>query len=54
MLRFRLHFLPGMPKNSSNFHKVVRQHTEGVVQSIIWLSLKIYLAFSNERILKIC
>jgi len=28
-----------------NFRKVVRQHTEGVVGSIIWVLLKIYLAF---------
>jgi len=30
MLRFRLHFLPDMPKlGTSNFRKVVRQHAEG-------------------------
>jgi len=30
MLRFRLHFLPDVPKlGTSNFRKVVRQRTEG-------------------------
>jgi len=32
MLHFRLHFLPDMPKTrTSNFRKIVRQHTEGMV-----------------------
>jgi len=38
---------------TSNFSKVVRQHTEGMMGSIIRVLLEIYLAFSNERILKI-
>ena len=29
---------------TSNFRKVMRQHTEGMVRSIIWLLLEIYLA----------
>jgi len=38
---------------TSNIRKVVQQHTEGVVGSIIWILLEIYLSFSSERILKI-
>jgi len=54
MLRFHLHFLPEYAKTRTfNFRKVVQQHTEGVVKSIIWVLLEIYLAFSSERILKI-
>ena len=30
---------------TSNFCKVVRQHTEGVVGTIVWILLEIYLAF---------
>jgi len=30
---------------TSNFHKVVPQHTEGVVGSIIWILLEIYFSF---------
>jgi len=30
---------------TSNFRKVVRQHTEGMVEGIIWILLEIYLAF---------
>ena len=29
------------------FHKVVRQHTEGLVGSIIWILLEIYSAFQQ-------
>jgi len=32
---------------SSNFRMVVRQHTEGVVGSIIWVLLEIYLPFQQ-------
>ena len=39
---------------TSNFRKVVWQHTEGMVQSIIWILLEIYFFSSSERILKIC
>jgi len=35
MLRFRLHFLPDMPKLKLNFRKVVRQHMYGMVRSIM-------------------
>ena len=38
---------------TSNFHMVVRQHTKGMVGSIIYVLLKIYLVSSSERILKI-
>jgi len=31
--------------HASNFRKLVRQHTEGMVRSIIWVLLEIYLAF---------
>ena len=37
---------------TSNFLKVVRQHTEGIVGSIIWVLLEISVS-SSERILKI-
>jgi len=37
----------------SNFHKVVWQHTDGMVGSLVWVLLEIYLAFSSWRILKI-
>jgi len=32
---------------TSNFRKVVWQHTEGTVRSIIWILLEIYLAFQQ-------
>ena len=35
------------------WHKVVRQHTEGTVESIIWILLEITSLSSSERILKI-
>jgi len=37
---------------TSNFRMVVRQHTEGVVGSIIWILLEIYFAFSSEKTFK--
>jgi len=48
-LRFRLHFLPDMPKLVSNFRKIVRQRWEmlyGFCWKFTWLS-------SSERIWKI-
>jgi len=35
--------------HTSNFRKVVRQHTEGMVGSIIWVWLQIYLAFQQWK-----
>jgi len=32
-----------------NFHKVVWQHTEGMVESITWILLEIYLAFQQRK-----
>jgi len=32
-----------------NFRKVVRQHTEGMVESIIWVLLEIYLSFQQWK-----
>jgi len=55
MLHFHLQFPADMPKTlTSNFRKVVRQHIEGMVRSIIRVLLEIYFSFSNERILKTC
>ena len=34
---------------TSNFCKVVWQHTEGMVESIIWVLLEIYLAFQQWK-----
>jgi len=50
MLRFRVHFFH-ICQNSetSNFHKVVRQHNEGVVESIICVMLEIYMAFQQRK-----
>jgi len=47
MLHFCLHFLPDMLKLEllTNFCKLVRQYTEGVVGSIIWILLEIYFSF---------
>jgi len=45
MLRFHLHFLA--KTRTSKFRKVVQQHTEGMVGSIIWVLLEIYLAFQQ-------
>jgi len=35
---------------TSNFRNVVRQHTEGMVESITWILLEIYLAFQQWKI----
>ena len=40
MLRFRLHFLPDMPKLKLNFRKVVRQH-----RPYVWYGEKYYMIF---------
>jgi len=49
-----LHFFCKLPQiRTSNFHKVVQQHTEGVVRNIVWVLLEIYFFFSSDRILKI-
>jgi len=34
---------------TSNFHKVVRQHTEGMMGSIIWILLEIYFCFQQSN-----
>ena len=34
---------------TSNFHKVVQQHTELVVGSIIWVLFEIYLSFQQSQ-----
>jgi len=34
---------------TSNFRKVVRQHTEGMVGSIAWILLEIYLSFQQWK-----
>ena len=34
---------------TSNFRKVVRQHTEGVIASIIWVLLEIYFSFQQWK-----
>ena len=34
---------------TSKFRKVVRQHTEGMVESIIWVLFLIYLAFQQRK-----
>ena len=45
---FRLFFLWKLPQfHTSNCRKVVRQHTEGMVGSNIWVLLEIYLAFQQ-------
>ena len=44
----RLFFFRKLPQiQTSNFRKVVRQHTEGMVKSIIWVLLKIYFSFQE-------
>jgi len=35
-----------------NFRKVVRQHTDGVAGSIIWIVLEIYLSFHQWKFWK--
>jgi len=32
---------------TSKLRKVVRQHIEGVVRNVIWVSLEIYMAFQQ-------
>jgi len=44
---FRLFFWKLPQFHTSKFHKVVRQHTEGMVESITWVLLEIYLAFQQ-------
>jgi len=34
---------------TSKFRKVLRQHTEGMVESIIWVLFEIYLAFQQKK-----
>jgi len=34
---------------TSDFRKVVRQHTEGIVGSSIWVLLEIYLSFQQWK-----
>jgi len=36
-----------------NFRKVVWQHTEGMMESIIWILLEIYLSFQQWKQVKI-
>ena len=38
-------FLETTTNSNSNFRKVVRQHTEGMVGTIIWVLLEIYFSF---------
>jgi len=38
-----------MPKLTSNFRKVVQQHSEGMVGSIIWILLQIYFFFQQWK-----
>ena len=48
MLHFRLHFLSDMPKlELSKFRKVVWQHIESMMGSIIWILLEIYFSFQQ-------
>jgi len=44
---FRLFFWKLPQFHTYNFRKVVRPHTEGMVGSIIWVVLEIYLAFQQ-------
>jgi len=44
---FRCFFWKLPQIRTSNFRKVVRQHTEGMVRSIIWVMLKIYFSFQQ-------
>jgi len=46
---FRLFFWKLPQFHASNFRKLVRQHTEGMVRSIIWVLLEIYLAFQQWK-----
>jgi len=42
---FRLFFWKLPQIRTSKFRKVLRQHTEGVVGSVVWVLLKIYFSF---------
>jgi len=42
---FRLFFWKLLQFHTSNVRKIVWQHTEGMVGSITWVFLEIYLAF---------
>ena len=46
---FRLFFWKLPQFHTFNFRKVVRQHTEGLTRPIIWILLKIYLAFQQWK-----
>jgi len=48
--RFLKYFFWKLPQfHTSNFRKVVRQHTEDMVGSIIWVLLEICLAFQQLK-----
>jgi len=50
MLHFSSHFLSDMPKLTLlRVYKVVRQHNEGTMGSIIWIMLEIYLSFQQQN-----
>jgi len=51
MLHFCLHFIQDnyAKTSSSNFRKVVRQHTEGMVGSIMLILLEIYFYFQKWK-----
>jgi len=50
---FSLFFFRKLPQfHTSNFRKVVRQHIEGMVGSVIWVLLEIYLAFQQWKYFK--
>ena len=34
---------------ASNFHKVVRQHTEGMMGNVIWILFEIYVSFQQKN-----
>ena len=53
MTRFLACFFRKLPQfHTSNFRKVVRQHIEGMVGSVIWVLLEIYLAFQQWKYFK--
>ena len=49
---FRLIFWKSTQIRTSNFRKVLRQRTEGMVGSIIWVLLEIYLRFQRCKSFK--
>jgi len=49
VIRFLDYFLKLPQIWTSNFCKVVRQHTEGMVGSIIWVLLEIYVSFQQWK-----